>query len=354
MDKITTIAIDLSKRDFQVVTEGRNGAEISSPRFRSRDTFAAYVETLTPPLRVGMESGPGAQAWARALQARGLEVRILPAQRVAEHRSGAKNDRNDARAILRALRDRSIHPVPIKTPEQLAMQALHRARSGWVGRRTALSNQIRGLLLDHAVAIAQGDAALERALTDVLGSNRLAIPERLREIVAWLEVEWRQQGERIEMVTGELKRLVREDPVARLLDTIDGIGPITATALACKGIDPGRYRNSRLFAASFGVVPEQHSTAGKTRLGRMSRRGDSYIRMLLIQGAHAALRVVRAEAKDPYSRRLRRWREVRGSKGAAVRLANHNLRVVWVLLKRQVAYQRNPTRAQPASAPMEA
>ena len=353
MDKITTIGIDLSKRDFQAVTEGRDGAEISRPRFRSREAFAAFIETLTPPLRVGMESGPRAQAWARMLQARGLEVRILPAQRVAEHRSGAKNDRNDARAILRALRDRSIHPVPIKTPEQLAMQALHRARAGWVGRRTALSNQIRGLLLEHGVAIAKGDAALERALAAALGTTRVAIPDRLREIVAWLEAEWRQQGQRIEAVTGELARLAREDPVARLLGMIDGIGPITSTALACKGIDPDRYRNSRLFAASFGVVPEQFSTAGKTRLGRMSRRGDGYIRSLLIQGAHAALRVVRADARDPYSRRLRRWRERHGSKGAAVRLANHTLRVVWVLLKRGVRYQRNPTLAQAPATPME-
>lgn len=335
MNKITTIAIDLAKHVFQVAAEDARGEEVWQKRLRSRAAMDAFIQSLTPPLKVGLEAGLGAQAWARALAARGLEVRVLPAQRVAEHRSGAKNDRNDARAILRALHDCSIHPVPVKSTAQLTMQALLRVRAGWQRRRTAVANQMRGLLLEHGLAIAQGDAALARALERVLPDAQVPIPDRLRGLLAELAGEWEGLHQRVQAMDPELAQLAHADPVARRLCTIPGIGPLTATALACKGLDPARFRNARQFAAYFGLVPDQHSSGNQRRLGRMSRRGDRYLRGLLVSGAHAVLRHTRSDATDAGHRRMLRWQQRHGSKGAAVRLANHNLRVVFALLRDQ-------------------
>ena len=341
MNKITTLGIDLAKRVFQVAAQDAQGVEqpLDKSRFTSREAFAEYLRSLAPPLQVGLETGPGAQAWARLLQSGGIEVRVLPAQRVAEHRSGAKNDANDARAILRALRDTSIHPVPVKSVEQLVMQALHRARQGWTRRKTALSNQMRGLLLEHGVTAAKGDAALVLALTRVSGNE--LVPARLKVLIQTLWDDWQSQVARIAASDAELKALARQDPLARRLHAIPGIGPISATALSCKGLDPERFRNARMFAAYFGVVPDQHSSGATLRLGRMSKRGDGYIRQLLINGAHAVVRVVRPDATDSLSRRVRRWRDRHGRKGAAVRLANHNLRVIWAMLEKDRDYRRS-------------
>lgn len=337
MGNVTTIAIDLAKRVFQVAGEDALGEEQWQKRLSSREAFTAFIQTLEPPLVVAMEVGLGAQAWARALQARGLTVRLLPAQRVAEHRSGAKNDRNDVRAILRANRDASIHPVPVKTVEQLTMQALHRVRGGWIRRKTALGNQMRGLLLEHAVAMAKGDAALGQALEHL---DSVPLPARLRELVDELAGEWQGLIGRLAALDAELARLARSDPLARRLASTPGVGPITATAMVCKTLDPERFANARQFAAYFGLVPDQHSSGERVRLDHLSRRGDRYLRSLLINGAHAVLRTTRSDASDPDRKRLLRWLERHGRKGAAVRLANRNLRVMWTLVQRQCDYHR--------------
>lgn len=334
MNQITTIAIDVGKRTFQVGGENARGEEQWQERFTTREEFVRFLATLQPPLHVVMEVGLGAQAWARELQSRGLRVSLLPAAAVAKHRSGPKNDRNDVRAILRAARDVSIHPVPIKSAEQLAMQALHRARAGWIRRRTALANQMRGLLTEHAMVFAQGERALRRGLESVLADPSVPIPARLLDLLQLLRAEWEHLAEQLNTMDAELIRLARADPVARRVDTIRGIGPIGASALACKGLDPTRYANGRQFSASFGIVPDQHSSSDRYRLGRMSRRGDRYVRSLLICGAHAVIRALPRRTQDDSqeTRRLRRWVARCGAKGAAIRLANHNLREVYALL----------------------
>ena len=343
MDKITAIAIDLAKNVFQVAGENARCEVVHEARLKSRLAMHKYIAKLVPPLTVAVETGPGAQAWAREIQARGIEVRILPAQHTAVHRSGNKNDTRDAHAILRALHDRSVHPVPVKTPEQLAMQALHRARRGWLRRTTAISNQVRGLLLEHGVVMAQGDAALVRTVDRTLEDATLPIPDRLRELIAELMGEWHGHRERLARLKAELETLSRTDPVAKHLRETRGIGSIGATALACKGLNPDRFANSRQFAAYFGITPAQHSSGAKVRLGKMSRRGDAYLRSTLIEGAHAVMNQIRSDATDPYSRRIQRWVQRCGRKGAAVRLANHNLRVVWLLLKHpQMPFCSNP------------
>jgi len=339
---VERLAIDLAKNVFQLAGEDARGQVVFEERLKSREAFSAFLRQLGSRVTVLMETGPGAQAWARELQGRGVRVRILPAQRVAEHRSGAKNDRNDCRAILRADRDDTIQPVVVKSTEALAMQALHRVRSGYLRRKTAITNQIRGLLLEHGIAAPQGVAALATRVPRILEDATQPVPALLRELVGELWAEAVHLSARVEALSARLETAAREDPLARRLMRVPGIGPITATALVAKEAHPERFPNARQFAAYFGLVPEQHSSGPRVRLGRMCKRGDGYIRSLTIQGAHTVLRQLRDDRQDPDSRRLRRWNERHGRKGAAVRLANRNLRIAWALLRREDDYRRTP------------
>ena len=338
--KYEVLAIDLAKNVFQVAGEDELGQVVYEERIKSREGFMRFVRGLDVRVRVLMETGPGAQSWARELSGRGIGVRILPAQRVAEHRSGAKNDRNDCRAILRAGRDDSIAEVVVKSAQALAMQAVHRVRSGYLRRQTAITNQIRGLLLEHGLAAPRGAGALAEHVPRMVEDATQPIPDLLRELIDALWVEARGLAARVERLSGLLETQAREDGCARRLMSIPGIGPITATALVAKEARPERFSNARQFAAYFGLVPDQHSSGQRIRLGRMSKRGDGYIRSLAIQGAHAVLRQLRDSKQDHDSRRLRRWKERHGKKGAAVRLANRNLRIVWALMRHEADYRR--------------
>lgn len=343
MSGCTTVAVDLAKQVFQVAGENRRGEVVYEVRLRSRQAFSRFIDVLPVGITVLLETGPGAQAWARQVQAAGNQVRILPAQRAAEHRSGAKNDRKDALALLRAGRDRQIREVPVKTVQALAIQAVHRVRRGYVRRRTAVGNQIRGLLLEHGIAIAQGGPALARRASGVVEDASQPVPDLLRELVADLLAEWHHLDHRVGLLKAELERLADQDPACRRLKTVRGIGPVIATALVAKQLTPEHFASGRQFAAYFGLVPEQHSSGNRIRLGAMSKRGDGYLRSLMVEGAQAVLRQLRADSSAPDDRRLQRWLQRHGRKGAAVRLANRNLRIAWVLLKcEQAVYCRQP------------
>jgi transposase len=342
----TTVAADLAKRVFQIAGEDALGQVLYEERIKSREGFQAFLCKLEPHVVVLMETGPGAQAWARQLQDQGNLARILPAGRVADHRSGAKNDRNDAHAILRAGRDDRISAVPIKNAAELAMQALHRIRQGCVRRRTAVGNQMRGLLLEHGVAMAQGEAAITQKVPRVLEDATQPLPDMFRELIDELLAEWCHLGERIRGLTGRLEEAAKQDRTTMRLMTIRGVGPIIATAIVAKQTRPERFADARMFAAYFGLVPDQNSSGERVRLGRMTKRGDSYIRSLAIQGAHAVLRQLRHDSDQPDDRRLLQWLNHLGSKKAAVRLANRNLRIIWSLLQNDQTYRREPSNRQ--------
>lgn len=345
----TTIAIDLAKRVFQIAGEDALGQVLHEQRIKSREAFQAFLCKLPTAITVLVETGPGAQAWARQLQAQGNPVRILPAQHVADHRSGPKNDRNDALAILRAGRDSLISAVPVKTAAALAMQALHRARQGCVRRRTAVANQMRGLLLEHGIAMAQGEASIRQRIPRVLEDATVPLPDLLRELVDELMTEWLFLSESVRRLTGRLEKAAKEDETARRLMTIRGVGPIIATALLAKQTQPERFANARMFAAYFGVVPSQNSSGERVRLGRMSKQGDAYVRSLAIQGAHAVLKQLRPNSQQPDDRRLQRWVSRLGTREAAVRVANRNLRIIWALLQNNQSYRRDPGHDQEAA-----
>ena len=342
----TTVAVDLAKNVFQVAGEDLLGKVVYEKRLKSREAFSTFLHQLPAGIPVLMETGPGAQAWARLLLEQGNQPRILPARRVAEHRSGPKNDRNDVLAILRAGRDERIHPVPVKTVSGLEMQALHRVRRRYVKEHTAMGNQMRGLLMEHGFSIPQGKAAIDRNVTQLLEDSSQPIPELLHELIAELLGEWKHMAERIDVMTGRLERAVRGDETAKRLMTVRGVGPIFSSAVIAKQAEPERFSNARDFAAYFGTVPEQHSSGSTVRLGKMTKRGDAYIRSLAIQGAHAVLRQLSPSSDHPDDRRLQRWLGRHGQKGAAVRLANRNLRIIWVLLQNEETYRRQPTKPQ--------
>lgn len=325
------LAIDLAKNVFEVVGADRHGHELWHRRISTRKAFDHFLDRVSAPMCVGMETGPGAQAWGRRLQARGITVKILPAHSVKAHGHRMKNDLNDARAILRAMHDPDIHPVPVKTEAQLTLQLQHRVRAGCISRRTAVCNQLRGALLEYGLTAGRGAAALKKLLDKVL-QGACDVPAALVALVEESLVEWRRLDERIAAISARLETLARTDDTAQRLCTIRGVGPIIATAVVAKGLDPARFKNSRLCAAYLGAVPEQYGTGGRVHLGRMSRRGDAYLRSLFLQGAHSVVRHVRPEATDALSGRIRRWQERHGEKGAAVRVVNHTIRVVWAML----------------------
>lgn len=333
------LAVDLAKQVFQVAGEDAGGRVVYQERI-SRHAFSKLLAGLSQQVEVVMEVGPGAQAWARHVLAGGATVRILPAQRVAEHRSGAKNDRNDCLAILRAARDQSIHAVPVKTLGALEMQGEHRVRTGYIRRQTFIANQVRGLLLEYDIVVPKSNAALSIWVTRIQQDNGYLVPERLRELIAELWAEWEHLALRRERMDRQLEMLARSDETARRLMTIRGFGPIISTALVAKQTQPERFPNARQFAAYFGLVPDQHSSGSTVRLGRMTRRGDGYIRSLAVTGAQAVLRQLKAESTDPDNQRLQRWCRQHGKKGAAIRLANRNLRIAWVLMTGQGEYHR--------------
>jgi transposase len=208
---------------------------------------------------------------------------------------------------------------------------------------------MRGLLLEHGIALAQGDVAISQKIPRILEDATQPVPGLLRELIDELLAEWRHLGERISVLTGRLEVAANADMTAKRLMTVRGIGPITATALVAKETKPERFPNARKFAAYFGMVPDQHSSGNKVLLGDMTKRGDVYLRSLMIQGAHAVLQQLRPDSQQPDDRRLLRWMSRLGRKEAAIRLANRNLRIVWVLLQNDQTYRRHAGDGQQAT-----
>lgn len=188
----------------------------------------------------------------------------------------------------------------------------------------------------------QGDTAINKHVPRALEDASLPLPDLLREVLNELLTDWQSLGERITTLSKRLEATAQEDKVAQRLITISGVGPITATAIVAKETEPRRFASGRMYSAFFGIVPDQHSSGNKVRLGKMSKRGDGYIRSLMIQGAHAVLSQLRPDSDQPDDRRLLRWLSRLGRKEAAIRLANRNLRIIWALLQSDQVYQRKP------------
>ena len=334
--KITRIGIDLGKSTFHVCATNRSGKVVLEKVF-TRRALRRFMAGLEPCL-VGLEACGGAHHWARLLCGMGHDARLMSPQFVKAYVKSNKNDFRDAEAICEAVSRPTMRFVPVKSVEQQDLQHLHRIRSQAVAQRTALSNQIRGFLLEYGVVIAQGLSSLRRRLPEILEDAENGLSGAMREMLYELGDEVRHLDERVERFTTRVTEISRHTPACRRLAGIPGVGPMVATALVAAVGDGKEFRNGRELAAWAGVVPKQRSTGGRAVLLGISKRGNKHLRTLFIHGARAALRTAskRTDRRSQWALEVQRRR---GTNVATVALANKNLRTAWALLTREVEYE---------------
>lgn len=326
---VTTVGIDLAKNVFSVHGVDQHG-KVVLKKTVSRGKLLECFANL-PPCVVGMEACTGAHHWARRLRELGHDARIIAPRFVIPYRKSGKNDGNDAEAICEAASRPAMRFVPVKSSEQQAVLCLHRIRQGVVSERTAQINQIRGLMAEFGLILPKGRYPAQHHIPDILEDADNGLPGLARRLLhdVWQRVL--QLNIQILAYDREIEALARQSAKAQSLMSIPGIGAITATALIASIGDPHQFHNARQLAAWLGLTPRQYSTGGKTRLGRITKQGDKYLRMLLIHGTRAVLAALK-EKQDRVSRWLRELVARRGYKRAAVALAAKNARIVWAVL----------------------
>lgn len=327
MDQVTTVGIDLAKSVFALHGVDCAGRVVLR-RIVRRDQLVEVIAGL-PRCLIGMEAGSGAHEWARRFEQFGHTVRLIAAKFVAPYRRNGKNDGNDAEAICEAVTRPGMRFVPVKSLEQQALLTVHRARQGFIAERTALINRIRGLLAEFGVVLPlRSDVVRREALPAAEG-----LPFLARRTIEDLCTHLRELDARILSYDRELEHQARQSEPARRLMKIRGVGPLSALAIVAT-IGNGRdFRSGRQFAAWLGLTPKQHSSGGKNRLGNITKRGDAYLRTLLILGARSVLNTA-ARHKDRMSRWVETLHARRGHHRALVAIANKNARIAWALLSK--------------------
>ncbi|MDH3846070.1 MAG: IS110 family transposase [Myxococcales bacterium] len=337
----TTIAVDLAKSVFEIAVSHRPG-KIAERHRLNRRRFERFL-ALQAPATIVMEACGTAHYWGRRAQAGGHRVRLLPARDVARYVKGNKTDRSDVKGILEADRNEDVRPVPIKSVEQQALMSLHRMRSTWVATRTSRLNTLRGLLRELGITIPVGARRVVPAVWSLVSDAESGVPDTLRPVLAEAAREVTELEQRIHEVEAQLEALARKSPVIRRLRTIPGVGLLTATAVVASMGDLERFSTARHFSSSLGLTPRESSSGQIRRLGRITKRGDAYVRTLLIHGARSVLHhAKRRECPD----RLRRWALERegalGHNKAAVALANKLARIVWAISVHEDDYRSAP------------
>jgi len=335
--KVTTIGIDLAKQVFQVHGVDGQGKAVLRKRL-SRSELARFMMNLSPCL-VGMEACGGANYWSRKFQTFGHEVRLMSPQFVTPYVKSNKNDANDAAAICEAVTRPTMRFVAPKTVAHQDLQSLHRVRQRLVQARTALVNQIRGLLAEYGITVPRQIGQLRRQLPGILENPMNELTEMGRELFADLSRELAAVDERVDHIDGRLKRLFAGSELCQRLAQVEGIGPLIATAMTAAVSDPRVFRNGRQLAAWLGLVPRQHSSGSRKILLGISKRGDRYLRTLLIHGARSV--VARAGTKhDARSRWIAEIQQRCGTNRACVAVANKNARIIWALMAKGEGYRR--------------
>ena len=334
-----TIGVDLAKQVFSVCSVDPAG-RVRDRRELRREAFSQWLPNVPAGTVVAMEACSGAHHWARRCQAHGLQPRLMAAQFVAPFRKSrtAKNDRNDAEAIATAARQGNMRFVPVKTVEQQVRLSWHRVREGYKAEALATSNRLRGLLAEFGVVVAQNDAALRRTLADL---EALSLPGSLTELLRDVDAQWQQLQARIANADRRIQSHAKADEACTRLRAIIGVGPITADAVVATVGSAHDFKNGRQFAAWLGLVPMQHSSGGRSRLGRISCRGDSYLRTLLIQGARSSLQRAKAvpwEKATPEQRWIQDIERRLPFGKVLVAIANKHARQLWAMLARSETY----------------
>jgi transposase len=341
--QLSTVAIDLAKKVFHLVGADTTGKILWRKRL-TRHALMPFIAQL-PPVLIGIEACGGAHYWARRFREHGHEVKLMAPQFVKPFVKSNKNDMHDAEAIAEAVTRPTMRFVPTKDISQQDLQALHRVRERLIGERTALINEVHGLMNEYGIVIPTGVSKFHQAVVEKLASAKDTLTALGQEMFEKLVEEFVALEEQIAYYQQKLESLAKTHPECQRLMTIPGIGPITATALIAAVGHVGVFKNGRQFAAWLGLVPKQHSTGGQTRLLGISKRGDSYLRKLLIHGARATLRWVELRT-DSRSQWIRGLLKRRGWNRTAVAVANKTARIVWALLSRGGVYGETTSRPQ--------
>jgi transposase len=327
VEQITTVGIDLAKNVFSLHGVDAAGKTVLRRTVR-RDRLVETVAQLSPCL-IGMEACSGAHEWGRRFEQYGHRVKLMAPKFVAPYRKSGKNDGNDAEAVCEAVSRPSMRFVPVKSAEQQALLALHRVRYGFVVERTAIINRLRGLMAEFGVVLPLRAVTVRRQAAQAAE----ALPQLARGAIGDLLEQLRALDERIEAYDRQIEQQAKLSEPAQRLMAIRGIGATTALAIVATVGNAREFKNGRQFAAWIGLVPSQHSTGGKPRLGHISKRGDAYLRNLLVQGARSVLHTA-AGREDRLSRWVLKLQDRRGYYRTLVAIANKNARIAWALLAR--------------------
>ena len=326
--EITTIGLDLAKNVFQVHGVNERGKAVLRKQLK-RDQVAPFFANL-PSCLIGIEACASAHHWARKLQALGHTVRLMAPQFVKPYVKSNKNDAADAEAICEAVSRPSMRFVPVKNVEQQSVLSLHRVRQGFVKARTAQANQIRGLLGEYGLVVPQGIAYIAQRVPSLIEDANNELPGSFRRLIQRLLDHLKALQQQVDEIETQIKAWHRANEASQRLEKVPGIGPLTATVLVASVGDARNFENGRQFAAWLGVVPRQHSSGGKPTLLGMSKRGDAYLRTMLIHGARSV--IYRATQRADADSWLVKLTTRRNKNVAAVALANKTARTVWALL----------------------
>jgi transposase len=330
--KLMRNGVDLAKNVFHIHGVDCHEKPVWRQRLPRDRWLQTVLEKVEPGCEIGMESCGGAHHWARQLEALGFRVKLIAPQFVKPYVKSNKNDANDAEAICEAMSRPSMRFVAIKTIEQQDIQATHRIRAGLIEQRTAKANQIRGLVAEYGL-VAPKELLMDNGLT-----------ARFRRLLDGLWDDLRALDGRVCKLDGEITAIATNEPSAVRLQQLRGVGPMIATALVVALGDARQFANGRQFAASLGLTPRQHSSGGKDRLLGISKRGDTYLRTLMVHGARSALRTAKSK-EDRLSQWAVRLAERSHPNVAAIALANKTARMAWAMLRHGTDYQPNQAAA---------
>lgn len=329
--RIDKIGIDLAKETFHIYGINSAGEKIVSKKL-AREKFALYFTNLET-CSIFMEACGGANYWGRTLRKMGHTVKLISPQHVKPFVGSQKNDCNDARAILEASRRLEAKFVAIKELWQQDIQCLHRAREGRVKNRVALSNQIRGLLMEYGITIKRGKEHLKKNMTPLLEDAESGLTTAVRELLYELYEEYLAAESRVIELTLKIQEISKQHEVCQQLEVLPGVGPIISTMFAASIGDPAVFKNGRQVAAWLGLVPKQVSTGGKTKLLGITKNGDSYLRKMVVQGARSRLMsIMRKKKHTEEEERILQMQERKGFNKTAVALANRNTRKMWHIM----------------------
>lgn len=339
MMNTTTIGADLAKHSFSICEMNATG-RVLQRRDLKREQFAQWLAQLPAGTIVAMETCSGAHYWARCCVAHGLQPRLIAAHLVKPFRKSRaiKNDRNDAEAIATAAQQGHMRFVPIKTVDQQARLAWHRAREGYKADKTAIGNRMRGLLAELGIVMPQGDKALKNVLADLAAYD---LPESFKGLLQSMAAQWRALHEALSACDKQIKAHAEQDVRCQRIGDIIGVGALTADAAVATVGSAREFKNGRHMAAWLGLVPRQHTTGGHVRLGRITRHGDRYLRTLLVQGARSS--VLQAQrVKDDQATPEQQWIRSLTCRlpfgKVIVAIANKHARQIWTILAHEVDY----------------